>query len=105
MSIVSRAAGALVMMLLACKEPVEDKIAPADWGRHLGRSSSSLVNASTWAGLRSVLTVRILSGLAVSTSQVWMLFSPLRAGVTALMQPPQLILVLNFRIGMTENYG
>jgi len=28
---------------------IEDKIAPADWGRHLGRSSSSLVNASTWA--------------------------------------------------------
>jgi RHH-type proline utilization regulon transcriptional repressor/proline dehydrogenase/delta 1-pyrroline-5-carboxylate dehydrogenase len=28
---------------------IEDKIAPADWGRHLGRSASSLVNASTWA--------------------------------------------------------
>lgn len=28
---------------------IEDKIAPSDWGRHLGRSSSSLVNASTWA--------------------------------------------------------
>ena len=28
---------------------IEDKIAPGDWGRHLGRSSSSLVNASTWA--------------------------------------------------------
>ena len=28
---------------------VQDKIAPADWGRHLGRSTSSLVNASTWA--------------------------------------------------------
>ncbi len=28
---------------------IEDKIAPADWGRHLGKSSSSLVNASTWA--------------------------------------------------------
>ena len=28
---------------------IEDKISPADWGRHLGRSSSSLVNASTWA--------------------------------------------------------
>ena len=28
---------------------IEDKIAPAAWGRHLGRSSSSLVNASTWA--------------------------------------------------------
>ncbi|MHA1529432.1 MAG: bifunctional proline dehydrogenase/L-glutamate gamma-semialdehyde dehydrogenase PutA, partial [Alphaproteobacteria bacterium] len=28
---------------------IEDKIAPSDWGRHLGHSSSSLVNASTWA--------------------------------------------------------
>ena len=30
-------------------ELIEDKIAPSDWGRHLGQSSSSLVNASTWA--------------------------------------------------------
>ncbi|WP_424984965.1 bifunctional proline dehydrogenase/L-glutamate gamma-semialdehyde dehydrogenase PutA [Microbulbifer sp. S227A] len=28
---------------------IEDKIAPSDWGKHLGHSSSSLVNASTWA--------------------------------------------------------
>lgn len=28
---------------------IEDKIAPSEWGRHLGRSSSPLVNASTWA--------------------------------------------------------
>ena len=28
---------------------IEDKIAPSSWGKHLGRSSSSLVNASTWA--------------------------------------------------------
>ena len=28
---------------------IEDKIAPSDWGKHLGKSSSSLVNASTWA--------------------------------------------------------
>ena len=27
---------------------IEDKIAPSDWSRHLGHSSSSLVNASTW---------------------------------------------------------
>ena len=37
---------------------IEDKIAPSDWGRHLGRSSSSLVNASTWALL---LTGRVLA--------------------------------------------
>ncbi len=28
---------------------IRDKIAPADWGQHLGHSTSSLVNASTWA--------------------------------------------------------
>ena len=28
---------------------IEDKIAPSSWGAHLGKSSSSLVNASTWA--------------------------------------------------------
>ncbi|MCG6902755.1 MAG: proline dehydrogenase family protein, partial [Rhodobacter sp.] len=36
---------------------IEDKIAPSDWGRHLGYSSSSLVNASTWA---LMLTGRVL---------------------------------------------
>ena len=28
---------------------IEDKIAPSAWGEHLGRSSSSLVNAATWS--------------------------------------------------------
>ncbi|MHA1547502.1 MAG: proline dehydrogenase family protein, partial [Alphaproteobacteria bacterium] len=37
---------------------IEDKIAPSEWGKHLGRSSSSLVNASTWA---LMLTGRVLS--------------------------------------------
>ncbi|QDA36604.1 bifunctional proline dehydrogenase/L-glutamate gamma-semialdehyde dehydrogenase PutA (plasmid) [Paracoccus liaowanqingii] len=36
---------------------IEDKIAPSDWGRHLGDSSSSMVNASTWA---LMLTGRVL---------------------------------------------
>ena len=36
---------------------IEDKIAPSDWSRHLGKSASPLVNASTW-GL--MLTGRIL---------------------------------------------
>ncbi|MCB1517981.1 MAG: bifunctional proline dehydrogenase/L-glutamate gamma-semialdehyde dehydrogenase PutA, partial [Hyphomicrobiaceae bacterium] len=36
---------------------IEDKIAPSGWGRHLGHSSSSLVNASTWA---LMLTGRVL---------------------------------------------
>ncbi|MEM9669475.1 MAG: bifunctional proline dehydrogenase/L-glutamate gamma-semialdehyde dehydrogenase PutA [Pseudomonadota bacterium] len=36
---------------------IEDKIAPSSWGEHLGKSSSSLVNASTWA---LMLTGRVL---------------------------------------------
>ncbi len=37
---------------------ISDKITPADWGKHLGQSSSSLVNASTWA---LMLTGRVLT--------------------------------------------
>ncbi|MEM6408357.1 MAG: L-glutamate gamma-semialdehyde dehydrogenase [Pseudomonadota bacterium] len=37
---------------------IEDKIAPSDWGTHLGKSASSLVNASTW-GL--MLTGKVLA--------------------------------------------
>ncbi len=36
---------------------IEDKIAPSDWSRHIGQSSSPLVNASTW-GL--MLTGKVL---------------------------------------------
>src|SRR6056297_3680279 len=36
---------------------IEDKIAPSDWGKHMGHSTSSLVNASTW-GL--MLTGKVL---------------------------------------------
>jgi len=36
---------------------IEDKIAPSNWGKHLGASTSSLVNASTWA---LMLTGRVL---------------------------------------------
>ncbi|MGV0911964.1 bifunctional proline dehydrogenase/L-glutamate gamma-semialdehyde dehydrogenase PutA [Martelella sp. FOR1707] len=36
---------------------IEDKIAPSDWGRHMGHSTSPLVNASTWA---LMLTGRVL---------------------------------------------
>jgi RHH-type proline utilization regulon transcriptional repressor/proline dehydrogenase/delta 1-pyrroline-5-carboxylate dehydrogenase len=36
---------------------IEDKIAPSNWGKHLGHSASSLVNASTWA---LMLTGRVL---------------------------------------------
>jgi proline dehydrogenase len=37
---------------------IEDKIAPSEWGRHLGQSSSPLVNASTWA---LMLTGKVLT--------------------------------------------
>ncbi len=36
---------------------IEDKIAPSEWGAHLGHSTSPLVNASTWA---LMLTGRVL---------------------------------------------
>ena len=40
---------------------IEDKIAPSDWARHLGQSTSTLVNASTWA---LMLTGRVLDDTA-----------------------------------------
>ncbi|NSX54336.1 bifunctional proline dehydrogenase/L-glutamate gamma-semialdehyde dehydrogenase PutA [Parasulfitobacter algicola] len=45
---------------------IEDKIAPSSWGEHLGQSSSSLVNASTWALMLTgkVLDERKSSGVA-----------------------------------------
>lgn len=42
---------------------IEDKIAPSSWGKHLGQSSSSLVNASTWA---LMLTGRVLDDNSAS---------------------------------------
>ncbi|MGR3322231.1 MAG: bifunctional proline dehydrogenase/L-glutamate gamma-semialdehyde dehydrogenase PutA [Pseudooceanicola sp.] len=36
---------------------IEDKIAPSEWGQHVGTAASSLVNASTWA---LMLTGRVL---------------------------------------------
>ncbi|WP_170758499.1 bifunctional proline dehydrogenase/L-glutamate gamma-semialdehyde dehydrogenase PutA [Ruegeria lacuscaerulensis] len=57
---------------------IEDKIAPSDWGKHLGQSSSSLVNASTWA---LMLTGKVLE--EGKTSPV----SALRAAVKRLGEP------------------
>jgi len=58
-------------------ELIEDKIAPSDWGEHLGRSSSSLVNASTWA---LMLTGKVLrEGAGVATA--------LRSAVKRLGEP------------------
>ncbi len=57
---------------------IEDKIAPSDWGQHLGRSSSSLVNASTWA---LMLTGRVLDDRGRSAAQL------LRGAVKRLGEP------------------
>lgn len=43
---------------------IEDKIAPSDWGKHLGEASSSMVNASTWA---LMLTGKVLEDDQVGT--------------------------------------
>ncbi|MCF2869941.1 bifunctional proline dehydrogenase/L-glutamate gamma-semialdehyde dehydrogenase PutA [Octadecabacter sp. G9-8] len=56
---------------------IDDKIAPSDWGTHLGKSTSSLVNASTWA---LMLTGRVLDddrGMA----------QPLRRAIKRLGEP------------------
>lgn len=47
---------------------IEDKIAPSAWGAHLGKSSSSLVNASTWALMLtgSVLREESAAGVAAT---------------------------------------
>ncbi len=42
---------------------IEDKIAPSDWSRHLGRSTSTLVNASTWGLLLTGKVLEPTSGL------------------------------------------
>ncbi|MGV6805677.1 MAG: bifunctional proline dehydrogenase/L-glutamate gamma-semialdehyde dehydrogenase PutA [Ruegeria sp.] len=57
---------------------IEDKIAPSDWGKHLGHSSSSLVNASTWA---LMLTGKVLD--EGKTSPV----SALRGAIKRLGEP------------------
>jgi len=46
---------------LTIDDLIQDKITPADWGKHLGQSSSPLVNASTWA---LMLTGRVLADAA-----------------------------------------
>ena len=57
---------------------IEDKIAPSDWGRHLGHSASPLVNASTWA---LMLTGKVLDDDAPGPA------SALRAAVKRLGEP------------------
>lgn len=57
---------------------IEDKIAPSDWGRHIGRSSSPLVNASTWA---LMLTGKVLDDDAPGPAQA------LRGAIRRLGEP------------------
>lgn len=45
---------------------IEDKIAPSAWGQHLGNSSSSLVNASTWALMLTGKVLQEGSGLVAT---------------------------------------
>jgi RHH-type proline utilization regulon transcriptional repressor/proline dehydrogenase/delta 1-pyrroline-5-carboxylate dehydrogenase len=45
-------------------ELISDKIGGADWGRHLGRARSALVNASTWA---LMLTGKVFGGAATES--------------------------------------
>ena len=59
---------------------IHDKIAPADWGKHLGQSSSSLVNASTWALL---LTGKVIAEDEASPGVV----ASLRGAVKRLGEP------------------
>ncbi|MGI9449226.1 MAG: bifunctional proline dehydrogenase/L-glutamate gamma-semialdehyde dehydrogenase PutA [Geminicoccaceae bacterium] len=58
---------------------IEDKIVPSAWGKHLGKSSSSLVNASTWA---LMLTGKVLDDEGTSG-----LVGTLRAAVRRLGEP------------------
>ena len=57
---------------------IEDKIAPSDWGKHLGHSSSVLVNASTWA---LMLTGKVLDDESPSPAR------SLRSAVKRLGEP------------------
>ena len=56
---------------------IEDKIAPSAWGEHLGKSSSSLVNASTWALMLTGKVLQDGTGMA----------SVLRSAVKRLGEP------------------
>lgn len=58
---------------------IEDKIAPSEWGKHLGHSASSLVNASTWA--------LMLTGKVLKENAEPGLTSTLRGAVKRLGEP------------------
>ncbi|WP_171133233.1 MULTISPECIES: bifunctional proline dehydrogenase/L-glutamate gamma-semialdehyde dehydrogenase PutA [unclassified Ruegeria] len=89
---------------------IEDKIAPSDWGKHLGQSSSSLVNASTWA---LMLTGRVLdedktSPVSALRSAIKRLGEPvIRTAVSRAMKEMgrQFVLGENIKSAMTRARG
>lgn len=50
---------------------IQDKISVADWKRHVGRSESTLVNASTWGLLLTGRVVKMDRRLDGSPSSIW----------------------------------
>ncbi|MGI9436986.1 MAG: bifunctional proline dehydrogenase/L-glutamate gamma-semialdehyde dehydrogenase PutA [Geminicoccaceae bacterium] len=58
---------------------IDDKITPSSWGEHLGRSSSSLVNASTWA--------LMLTGSILDDDDASGLVGALRSAIRRLGEP------------------
>ena len=60
-------------------ELIEDKIVPPSWGEHLGKSSSSLVNASTWA--------LMLTGKVLTDPETQGLKETLRGAIKRLGEP------------------
>lgn len=50
---------------------IEDKMSVADWQKHVGRSESTLVNASTWGLLLTGHVVRMDKRLDGSPSSIW----------------------------------
>ena len=64
---------------------IEDKIVPGQWGRHLNRSSSSLVNASTWA--------LMLTGRLLSPTQADSMVATLRGAVKRMGEPAVRVII------------
>lgn len=50
---------------------IQDKLSDADWKKHVGRSGSTLVNASTWGLLLTGRVVRLDKRLDGSPSSIW----------------------------------
>ncbi len=64
---------------------IEDKIVPGRWGQHLNHSSSSLVNASTWA--------LMLTGRLLSSTQAHGIVDTLRNAVKRLGEPAVRVII------------